>query len=132
MNVGIASGFIRFGSLAHRILVIVHEHKRTSHRQIYTELKDQDSRLAHSKTAVNTNIGRLRDNGFLYVVGSSRGRMGRSFALYAITRRHKGSQDYVKPMTATERTRKYRARKAVKVPSVFAFRGQITVKEDRV
>jgi hypothetical protein len=131
MNAGIAQGFVRFGTLAHRILVIAYEQRWTSNRAVHDELKSQGIVFDHSNAAIAANLARLRDHGFLYIVGRDRGPTGRSFALYAITPRT-GNQIYVKPMTPAERTRKYRARKAVRVPSVFNFRGKIKVTEERV
>lgn len=124
MNPGLPQGFVRFGTVPHRILVFALEFGRITHTMVEQE-------LGIERREIGINIHRLRKFGFLVRIGRVDG--------YKTGCRTQGVHVLwgpdIKPLksfrnkTAAERTRKMRAKKAVKVPSVFQFRGVINVQD---
>lgn len=112
-------GFIRFGTLAHRILLAMRDYgpqcNRTLAMRFGYELKD-----AHQ--AIGANLCRLARNKFIFNVGNYRSFKTRSSVMF-----HYDPTMRVATLprkTPQERTRDYRARKKI-ATSVFDFRGSI-------
>jgi DNA-binding transcriptional ArsR family regulator len=120
MNPGLKQGFVRFGTAAHKILLAVHELGRATHAIILeeTELEPRE---------VGMNLTRLRECGFLVKLGRVDGYVHncRTQAMYAIPAGKLRKLPEFQNKTAQERTRKLRATKKMKVPSVFNFRGEV-------
>lgn len=119
MNPGIAQGFVRFGSVACRVLRHLHEFGPCT----AGELKRSATR---SETVqLSATLLRLQAHGFVFAVGRHRPSGSRSFVLYDLKRPKYPELTRTPPLTQTERTRAYRERRALKVASVFNFRGKI-------
>lgn len=121
MNAGIAQGFIRFGTLAHQILILMHETGHQSNSSLTDTLIGD---LADPPQAIAVNLQRLLRHGFIFVVGKDRPPVGRSHRIYGLTPQVNILR--VRKMTPQERTAKYRARRALQqTTSVFTFRGSV-------
>jgi hypothetical protein len=125
MNAGLANGFVRFGSTAHRILLYIHANREAGHRDFVEEFGD----------LLPNNIGitltRLRRFGYIVKVRTLDPYIEkcRTQAVYRIAPRP-GIEIQPKPYqnkSKIERSSKYRKRCKVKVPSVFQFRGNIPI-----
>lgn len=117
--IGLGKGFITFGTLNHKILQTALASKTVSQSSLQEDLESDSVTSAHIAVALR----RLTQHGFLYQVGRDRKPGCRSHALFALEDRwayfvrHKS--------TSAEKSRRYREKKKVKVPSVFEFRGEI-------
>lgn len=116
MNPGIAQGFIRLGSLAHRILTHMHKHGPV----VAGDLRRTDAHI--EAVQVSATLTRLRRHGFIHVAGRHRRPGYRAQRVFSLDADDQFSSPVV---DGNERSRQYRARKKVKVSSVFDFRGQI-------
>ena len=118
-HVGLKDGFIRFGTLAHQILLYVHQSGPTLHADFVEAMPGEVS--------LSANLGRLVKHGFLYRAGRQAYRSGvRSGYLFALKKPHsRVSAD--PPTTPRSRQHRYRTGRALKVPSVFEFRGSMTL-----
>lgn len=125
MNAGLPQGFVRFGSVAHRVLVYIHESGHAMHAQIVQDLD-------LSADEVGMCLTRLRRLGFIHRIGrasSYKHHVERTQLVYAIDSSHRAKEfENVKNKSTAERTRRYRERKAIRVPSIFDFRGKIRIK----
>lgn len=117
MNPGLGMGFVRFGTLAHHILVLIHEEGPQTNASISAQYGEAQ--------AVAANIQRLLANGFLFVVGKDRPAVGRSHRVYGLTK-PESQRGFLRRMTGAERSAKYRKRKPLReTNSIFNFRGSI-------
>ena len=127
MNAGLAQGFVRFGTLAHHILLLAHEEKIVSNMLIRIYLRDRTIEADKSPAAIAANLKRLVDHKFLYEVGRDRVPGRRSFKLFALDYRAKNGAHKYQMRTPAQRQADYRARQRVKVPSVFNWRGSLEI-----
>jgi hypothetical protein len=122
MNIGLPHGFIPFNTMAHRILVHMHHHGPMTANALAEDLRGT---AREPLKAVSANLHRLHIRGFIYKVGRARVRGGsRSCSVYSLIDSTSGVER-VSIKNGATRTRDYRAKKALKVPSVFNFRGNI-------
>lgn len=125
---GLPSKFLRFGTLAHKILLICWRDG------VVSQISLQEERwpgLDNYPQAISANLKRLVDAGFLFRCGRVRDGGRRLHWLFQID--DPGPEALklcYSPMSVKERTRLYRQRKAVRVPSVFHFRGKIEVQDE--
>lgn len=114
---GLKEGFLRFGTLAHRILVYIHEHGPACHADLCEELGD---------TGVATNLVRLCRHGFLFRAGRTRKPGERSKHLYSLSKSAPpGSLRRIS--TRAEIDARCRAKRKLRVTSVFDFRGRVSI-----
>lgn len=119
MNPGLGQGFVRFGTVAHDILLYLHEHGPARYTDLFEE-------LGHSR-GVSANLRRLRKFGFIYKydVSPLKETGERTQAVWSLSMppgyRVRRMRDY-KPLTPAERTKRYRERKKKRVSSIWEFR----------
>ena len=123
-RMGLPNGFVRFGTLAYFILKLAHEEGFVSNRIIRARLLVNPQGFDQSPSAIAANLIRLEENKFLYKVGRDRIPGSRSFALFSIDYRRGKQIPEVENLEHNERSKQYRARKKIKVNSVFNWRGQ--------
>lgn len=112
---GLPQGYVRFGSLAHQVLLALAEHG--DQRQVdLVELLEAYPRY------VGMALSRLSKFGFIYARRKVRATGERTQKLWTLEPVEMASW---RRLSVRERTRSYRARQALRAPSVFAFRGQI-------
>lgn len=115
-KVGLPAGFVKFGTTAHRVLTYIHANGPAGQEELSESLEARD---------ISTILRRLTEFGFLFKIGRGRNRPGvRSFAVFSLSNTRSGFRT-VRVLTGAERMRDYRARKRVKVPSVFEWRGSL-------
>lgn len=115
---GLKDGFARFGTLAHRILLHIHESGPTLHADLVEAMREE--------SGVSVNLGRLVRHGFLHRAGRMAFRSGvRSGYLFALKKPH--SRVSLEPPPPSVGQARYRAASSLKVPSVFEFRGSMTL-----
>ena len=120
--IGLPSKFVGFNTMAHRILVHLHQHGPSSAGVLAEDLRGT---AREPLKAVSANLVRLHRGGFIFIVGRSRVVNGtRSSYLYGLTESRAGAERVTIKDGAT-RSREWRAKKALKVPSVFQFRGSM-------
>ena len=125
MRPGIPQGFIIFGSIGHKVLATAIRYETFTFGTIYQDLTDEGE-SEDIYWGLSVAIQRLVKFGFLYFAGKEPRDFGRSsqrYSLYPNKRSHKRQRS----LTHAERQENYRIRKRIKVPSVFAFRGQIAL-----
>lgn len=117
---GLENGFLRFGTLAHRILVYIHEYGPACHADLSEELADE---------GVSVNLGRLCRHGFLFRAGRTRKPGERSSHLYSLSKTPaQGSLRRIS--TRAEIDARCRAKRKLRVSSVFDFRGRISISSE--
>ena len=123
MNAGLPQGFVRFGTVAHTILVHIHEQGVSSHINILDQC-DVDS------CEIGMNLTRLRCHGFIESVGRIDGyeHKCRTQQAYMIVGSGECPFKKFKNKTAVERTQKYRRSLKLRVNTVFDFRGTLDIK----
>ncbi len=113
-HTGLKDGFIRLGTVAHRILLYVHEAGPSLHAELVEALGER---------GVSANLGRLVRHGFLYRAGRQSYKPGvRGGALFSLQKLRAVAQ----VNTAQASQARYRAAKkqeALRVASVFEWRG---------
>lgn len=118
MNPGIAQGYLRFDTLLHRIIKILHANGPMRQCDILEELQQEDAR------GVSVSLARLAKHGFIYRCGKLHKydtKDGRTQFVWSL---EKPTEILVsRKATPRERTRRYRARKRERVSSVFDWRG---------
>lgn len=120
-HAGLKSGFIRFNSTAHLILMHLHAFGPASHDELTQDLK--------RVIGISANLSRLCEHGFVYKVGRAKTTKGnRSGVVFGLTPSLLAVHR-LKLTTADERVTKYRKAKKLRVSSVFEFRGSIPFKE---
>ena len=124
MNPGLAQGFVRFGTTAHAILLTLH----TLGPQTLPALREAIYGPGVALCDTSANLTRLHRLGFVFPVGRERQPGRRISVVFGL----RGGLRYgwataTQPFTAAERSRTYRVRKRVRVGSVFAFRGTISI-----
>jgi hypothetical protein len=124
-NPGLASGFCRFGTLAHKILLICHKQGTVS--QVTLQARPWPD-CVDPPQAISVNLLRLERGGFLHKCAKTRDHGHRLHHVYQIERPHHTSVLYVdQKLNGVERSRQWRARKKLLVPSVFEFRGRVAL-----
>jgi hypothetical protein len=108
--------YIRFGSLAHRILLIAKDNK-----YIYQSMLVEELELGTAW--ISKTLQGLTARKFLYKVGRDRTPDGVSYCLWSLTPGWKYPAGQC--LTNAEKCRRWRKKKKLKVPSVFDFRGRI-------
>jgi hypothetical protein len=122
MNIGMPSGFISFNTMGHRILVHMHQHGPAT---VITLTEDLRYFARQPLQAISANLQRLHAAGFIHKIGKVRHSSGTRYCtLYSLKTSLKHVV-YAQKKTGTERSREYRARKALKVSNIFDFRGTI-------
>lgn len=119
---GINTGFIPFGTTAHKVLVALYEAGDMTQQDLpaYLEIPDHDMRHLSSV------LIRLVNNQFIYRSRKvpANPPLRRAIWLYTLTPTK--TKKY-KRKTPAERSRAYRAKRALVQPSVFTFRGEIKI-----
>jgi hypothetical protein len=123
MNVGLPQGFVKFGSVGHKILVFIFEHADA--RQV--DLVEEN---IASEASIGVALTRLRRSGMVICLGraSAYDTGDRTQAVYALPgtpRRPRLESTQNAPNKA--RTKKYRENRRKRVSSIFQFRGEIHV-----
>ena len=118
MNIGLPSGFVQFDTLACDILRYMSIAEYVSQREL------QENVSEHAQH-ISVTLIRLQKYGFIHKVGKDRVRGERSYAVFSLDPYSKAP--YVKTMSGMVRSRIYRAKKRMKVASVFDFRGEVRV-----
>jgi hypothetical protein len=117
---GLPQGFVAFDTVACRVLKALHVLKKGTQSDIMEE-------AGITGWQACTAIHRLRKHGFLHKIDTrctyDVGRTEKTQWVYSLVRR--GIAKKYKKATPAERTRQYRARKAMKATSVFNFRGEV-------
>jgi hypothetical protein len=114
IRLGLESGFLKFGTLAHTLLLHTRDHGPMTHAEFVEDFPGVE--------AVRAVLTRLKQNGFLFRVdhrSSFPGRRGGSVM---------GLEPPTKPVkmkSARVRQKEYKQRMRARVPSVFEFRGSI-------
>lgn len=136
MFIGLSYGYVRFNTVTHRVLQLMVGERYVSHRSIreaflahYPDTPNLDSAIGNVFVRLHRS-GRGKPWKFIYKVGSERDSFGRRYALYALQPVTSHSSRPTAPkLTSLDRCQRYRARKKLRVNSVFNFRGQIPVQE---
>ena len=118
MNAGLAQGFVRFNTVAHEILLLLHEFGRMRHSDFVEELGSEKA------ANVSATLKRLHVFGFIHPCGKLSkyiARDARTQQVWSLEIPEKIT-DY-KRASVRERTRRYRAAKKLQVASVFDWRG---------
>lgn len=119
MNPGLKMGFVKFGTVAHRILVTIHEFGPQSNADLVEHLEV-------CAPAIASNIQRLRENKYIFRVDRRREYLRRSYSVFGLTPVPRQSIDYrCKRLTGNERSAAYRARKKKVVTSIFNYAGAL-------
>jgi hypothetical protein len=124
-KIGVPQGFIHFGSQAHAILLHA---SLTSRFSVHTCMEEFDLTGSRAQRTLNNTLRKMVAAKFTYVVGFSRVDTGKKYAVYSLQPPRRPVQD-LPALSSYERTRLSRARQRVKVPSIFEWRGQISLKD---
>ena len=121
MNPGIPQKFVEFGTVYHLILKALHEHGPMGGGEL-TEL------LEITRNSVGMALFRLKCHGFVFVV-DKRSELDTDQRTHEVFSLKRPKTKFVPPpiSTPTQRQAKYRAKKRLKVASVFQFRGEIQI-----
>lgn len=119
---GLGTGFLPFNTIAHRILLAMHEVGDMTHRDIL-EYIDIEGYEMHSIGSVTQ---RLTKNKFIYRARKVPGPPDFPRAVWLYTLKPTKKILYQRK-TGAERSRAYRAKRNVVQPSVFTFRGEIKI-----
>jgi len=122
---GMRQGFLIYGTLAHQILLMMHEYGPQSIQSVCEGLKDG---TAQSRNAIAGVITQMCKYKFIRNVGRARVPGTRSHSLYHY-KWVKVTYD-TQIISPKDRTAAYRLRKGVQVNSVFDFRGIICTNSD--
>lgn len=119
-NPGLPNGFVQFDTLAHRVLVALHELGDLRCTDLVDELVDVDQRH------VGMALTRLARWGFIFRRRrvTARTAFERTQALWTL---QACKEIQFRRMSCAERCRRYHARRRVQVSTVFAFRGRLDV-----
>lgn len=119
MNPGVKQGFVRFNSVAYHILKQLHENGPMTGGELARA-------AAHSEQVqISATIIRLRKARMVFIVGRHRPSGKRSHPVYGLERVNNLFGPSI--LTPAEKERLRRQRQKIKVPSVFQFRGQISL-----
>jgi len=115
VNVGLAQGFVRFGTTPHRVLVLLHELGDLGHRELVEET-GADPRL------VAVTLQRLARFKFIFPAGvDAQPATGEKTQRRWALKRNPNLRSY-RPLTVAERQARYRATTRRRVASVWEFR----------
>lgn len=117
MNPGLAQGFVRFGTVAHRILLAMHEHGDMRHSELVEELDVPTGN-------VGMNLTRLARYRFIWPAGKvSKYETGaaKTEMLFSLVHRRCIDQKY-EPASGPEKQKYYRDARRKRVASVWEFR----------
>lgn len=118
-HAGLKDGYVRLNTLAHRILLYIHEAGPTLHAELVEVLRGE--------VGLSANLGRLVRHGFLHRAGHQAYKPGvRGGSLFSIEKPHWRLAQTVPAPPKVSQDR-YRAGRALKVPSVFEFRGSMSL-----
>jgi hypothetical protein len=119
--IGLPQGFVRFGTLAHRVLVAIHEYGPMTVTSLKIELPDVDIR------ALSTILGRLEVARFVFDIG----RVGQYESGERTQTKYDLQQNInrrpYKCVTHAQRSARYREKNRRRVASVFDFRSTISI-----
>lgn len=122
MNAGLAQKFVRFGTLGHYILKLMHVEGPQSHRSIRKALEFED---APHRGDISKQLDTLLLHGFIFQIGREMPEFGRSYRMFHIKPTRLARYQRPQRLTPAERQRQYRQRRKAMPPSVFQFRGEI-------
>lgn len=116
MYIGLPTGYVRFGTVAHAILKSMHE---AGGRASFQDFRDAG---LGSKSAISVTLGKLRDHGFIFEVDKIHKyddpSLGSSQMLYSLTPSTTARK--YRPASARVRGRRYDARQRTQAfSSVF-------------
>lgn len=119
-NPGLYKGFVKFGTLAHKVLLQTRDAGSISYQAIVDD-------IGVSPNAAGMVLTRLRRNGFLFCIGRTPPQYGKRVEwVYGLTRGRRPLElAEVAAETSTQRSRRLRQRKRMAVASVFDWRGPI-------
>lgn len=121
MYIGIPSGYIRFGTLAHKILLFIHENGRSTQSMLVEELGKENT------SHISLALKKMADYGFVYRWGKWRARPGDNrMQSWNICPPQMEIRDTPK-LTSKERGARYHKKRKMKVASVFNFRGKVSL-----
>lgn len=123
MIIGLPQGFVRFGEMAHKILVAIHTLGPMRLRDLHEE-------FGNDRKAIGMMLFRLEKHGFIFpqeVIPQavSGDKTQRVFGLQPPKYRKK-----YKPVSGKERQQRCRDRRKMRAASVFDFRGQMKIYEE--
>jgi len=118
MNIGIPLGFVQFNTLSHRVLTYLSTVRYAGQRQVE---EDVGGGARH----ISTTLTRLHKYGYIHKVGRERAEGKRSYVLFSLNLNTKAPR--VSKQSGLTRSRAYRAKRRLRVSSVFNFRGEIHV-----
>ena len=115
MITGLPQGYVRFGSIAHRILVALHELGDMGQTDLNEEIDE-------SPGAIGMQLTNLRRHGFIFIVRKA-SRCGTGQVTQAIYSLQRPEQvPCYRKATGAERQTRYRKAKKMQVASVFELR----------
>lgn len=119
-NPGLAQGFLRFGSVHHQILVFIHEVGRS------TPIAIQEG-LNLDRHSVGMSLTRLVRYGFLFRVDKAAQVITGEKTASVYDLKSSDQKIRYRPLTNSERSKRVRERKKIKVSSIFTYRGSIPI-----
>lgn len=136
MYYGLRHGYVRFGTVQHKLLMLMIGQDHVSHRSIrddflalYPDTPNLNSVLGNCFVRLFRH-GRNKPWKFIYKVGRERDSEGRSYGLYSLyPLRNSNARPAIPKLSSYERCLRYRTRKKLRVNSVFNFRGTLRVQE---
>jgi hypothetical protein len=117
---------VRFGTIAHYALLLIHADGRRSQTSIRRDLLDEDWESERMSAAVSRAMDKLVKHGFVHRVGWERGATGQSCWVYSLDPPSKPAKR-PPPLTVKERSRISRAARSNFAASVFDYRGSISL-----
>ena len=128
MNIGLPSGFLQFGTLAHRILLIMRDDGPQTCQSLKEALAPNDE-FKDAPQAIAANIKRMRKGKFIWKIGNVRKIGERSCGVFYI-KNIRPAEYQIRRLTQAERQAVYRHKmKGLRNNSVFTFRGKVVVNE---
>jgi hypothetical protein len=135
MFIGLSRGFVHLDTVTHRVLQLMVGQQSVSHRSIREEFLAHYPDTPNLDSALGNVFVRLRKTAvgkpwkYIYKVGSERDSFGRAYSLYSLYPRTSHASAVEPKLSSLDRCRRYRARKKLRVNSVFNFRGTLRVQE---
>lgn len=126
MKPGIPQGYIEFDTLAHKVLLLLHEHGKMAFADLMEHLTPD-----YIPRHLSTTLKRLETHGYVFnhgKISKYKSKLQRSQFIWSLKPTSKKIP--FRPASNTERMRHHRATKRIKVPSVFQFRGAINVRSE--
>jgi hypothetical protein len=124
MNKGLSGGFVRYGTIAHFVLLTIHADGKRSLVSLRDDLVEDRDDTHQLSAALSAALAKLVKYGFLYVTGWHRGGSGQTCAVYSLVPPSKPVKRLT-PLSVRDRSRASRSARKNLTASVFEFRGRI-------